>query len=75
MLYSTCPTCGTFIGMKIYKFEQDKEKICNNPKLDEESQGKEIEKLIKSLNFRRYCCRMRVMCYKDLVKDILPVEQ
>ena len=74
MLYSSCPTCGTFIGIKIHKFEQDKDKICNNPKLDEETRSLEIKKLITSLKFRRYCCNMRIMSYKDLVQDILPID-
>ena len=74
MLYSTCPTCGTFIGLKTFKFELEHEKICNNPKLNKKEKSDSIEKLIKSLNFRRYCCSMRMMTYKDLVNDILPIE-
>ena len=33
----------------------------------------EIQKIIKSLNLRRYCCQMRIMTPKDVVEDILPV--
>lgn len=73
MIYLTCPTCGYFIGTKINEFEEKKKIICNNKNLSEEKQGEEIQKVIKSLNLRRYCCRMRVMTAKDLSEDILPV--
>lgn len=74
MIYTTCPTCGFFIGSKVIDYETKKEAICNNPNLDEKQREEEITKVIKSLGLRRYCCKMRIMTGKDLVKDILPVE-
>ncbi len=73
MIYLTCPTCGFFIGCKVIEFETRKEQICNNPNLSEEQQSVEISKLVKSLNLRRYCCRMRLISSKDIVQDVLPV--
>lgn len=77
MLYVTCPTCGTFLGNKTLQFETKKEKICSNPKFDQEQQGKEIQKLLQSLKLRRYCCRMRMMTYKNQVEIIqgLPIKE
>ena len=75
MLYMSCPTCGYFLGQIIMKFEQDKNDICSNHNLSEEEKEKEISKLIVSLKLRRYCCKMRIMSYKDIVKDILPITQ
>jgi len=74
MIYITCPTCGYFLGNKIETYEQEKEKICNNKDYSEEDKNNEIKKLIDSLKIRRYCCRMRLMTCKDIVQDILPVE-
>lgn len=74
MIYLTCPTCGYFIGTKINEYEDKKKVICDNKSLSEEERGLEIQKVIKSLNLRRYCCRMRVMTAKDLSEDILPVD-
>jgi len=71
MEYLTCPTCGYFMGLKSIEFNTKKDKICANDKLSEEEQGKEIQKLLKSLGFRRYCCQMRMMTFKDLSKEIL----
>lgn len=68
-----CPTCGFFLGQYIEKYEQQKEQICSNPKLSNEERSEEVTKLTKSLKLRRYCCKMRFMTYKDLVKDIQPI--
>ena len=71
MIYSSCPTCGFFIGNIVNEYEVQKEKICSNSKLSDDEQSKEIAKLLKSLKVRRYCCRMRIMTCKDLVKEII----
>jgi len=73
MLYTTCPTCGFFLGQKTEEYEQKKNELCSNPKLSKKERESEITKLLLSLKLRRYCCRMRIMTYKDLVQDILPV--
>ena len=72
MIYSSCPTCGFFIGNIVQDYETSKNKICSNQKLSEEEQQKEISKLLKNLKVRRYCCRMRIMTCKDMVQEILP---
>ncbi len=75
MIYSTCPTCGFFIGNIVNEFEIEKEKICSNSKLSNEEQQNEISKLLQGLKLRRYCCRMRIMTCKDLVKEIIAPEE
>ena len=72
MLYMTCPTCGYFLGQKTIILEERKEQICSNPKLSLEEKQTQISKLILSFKLR-LCCNMRMMTYKDLVQDILPV--
>ncbi len=74
MRYIACPTCGFFIGSKTIEFEEKSKIICSDPKLNEEEQAEEISKLIKTLNIRRYCCKMRLMSAKDIVQDVLPVD-
>ena len=73
MLYITCPTCGYFLGQKTLEYEHGKEQICTNPKLSSEEKEKELTKLLLGLGLRRYCCKMRMMTYKDIVQDILPI--
>jgi len=73
MLYLTCPTCGYFLGNKTYEFETKKKIICDNPKLSKKQEEQEIEKLIQKLKIRRYCCKMRIISYKDIIEDILPI--
>jgi DNA-directed RNA polymerase subunit N (RpoN/RPB10) len=74
MIYIVCPTCGYFIGSKTIEYETKKAVICANEELSEEQQAAEIQQLLKSLNIRRYCCRMRVMTTKDIVQDIIAPE-
>ena len=74
MIYITCPTCGYFIGSKTIEYETKKNEICSNPELSEEQQSEKIKQVLKELNIRRYCCRMRIMTTKDIVQDIIPSE-
>jgi len=73
MLYTTCPTCGFFIGQITTKYEEKKKDICSNPSLSDAEKEKKLSELLLSLKLRRYCCKMRVMSYKRLVYDILPI--
>lgn len=74
MIYIVCPTCGFFLGSNAIEYDKKKAEICANSKLSEEEQTAEIQKLLKSLKIRRYCCRMRIMTAKDIVQDIIPAE-
>ena len=38
MIYSTCPTCGFFIGNVINDFEIKKNEICSDSKLSDDEQ-------------------------------------
>jgi DNA-directed RNA polymerase subunit N (RpoN/RPB10) len=73
MLYVTCPTCGTFLGNKNKEFEDKKKIICDNPNHTDEKKSELISKLLNDLNLKRYCCKMRMMTYKDIVYEILPI--
>lgn len=75
MLYITCPTCGYFLGQKTLEYEEGKYKICSNPKINQEEKENELSKLLLGLGLKRYCCKMRMMTYKDIVQDIIPVSQ
>jgi DNA-directed RNA polymerase subunit N (RpoN/RPB10) len=68
-----CPTCGYFLGQVNIIYDEGKSKICNNPQLSSEEKDKELSKLLLNLGLRRYCCKMRIMSYKDIVRDILPI--
>ena len=73
MIYSTCPTCGFFIGNLVVDFEKEKDIICANNQVSEEEQEKLISSLVKNLKVRRYCCKMRIMTCKNMVEEIMPV--
>jgi DNA-directed RNA polymerase subunit N (RpoN/RPB10) len=72
MLYIICPTCGYFIGKKTLEYEKEKEKICSDPELSDEDKEIKISEVILKLNIKRYCCKMRLISYKDIVTIIAP---
>ena len=71
MIYSTCPTCGFFIGNVVSEYEKKKSLICSK-RLGKKIEEEEIKKVLLSLGLRRYCCKMRVMTCKDMVEEIQP---
>ena len=73
MLYIVCPTCSYFLGKKTIQFESEKEKICLDPNLLDEEKQEKITNLLLKLNIRRYCCKARIMTYKDIVHIIAPI--
>ena len=75
MIYSSCPTCGFFIGNIIEKYETEKIKICSNIRLNEKQQAEEIQKIFGKLGLKRYCCKMRVLTCKDMVHEIQPTKK
>lgn len=64
-----CPTCGRLLADKVIPYENGMREIENNQKLSKEERMNEKIKLIDSLKIPRdrYCCRMRLITYIDLV--------
>lgn len=67
MLYFKCPTCRTVLANKQIPFEKGMNSICNNRTLTKEQQEKQKMELLDKLEMIRYCCRMRLISYVDLV--------
>lgn len=74
MEYLTCPTCGFFLGQKSIEYNELRDKICSNKDYTQDKINDEMSKVMKKMNLRRYCCRMRLMTCKDLSKEILAPE-
>jgi DNA-directed RNA polymerase subunit N (RpoN/RPB10) len=70
----SCPSCGYLLGQDVIKYESEKNKICSNPKLTQDEKDEKMSVLHKSLGLKRYCCKTRIMTYKKLVDDIIPVK-
>jgi DNA-directed RNA polymerase subunit N (RpoN/RPB10) len=70
MLYFKCPTCSTFLANKEIPWELGMKEICDNPKLSQEEKDMKKVELLDKLKVTRYCCRMRVLTYCDLVKIV-----
>jgi len=72
MLQITCPSCYKLLGSKVIEYEEKKEIICNNPNYTDEEKEAKNQELVESFKLR-YCCNSRLLSYKDIVQDILPI--
>jgi DNA-directed RNA polymerase subunit N (RpoN/RPB10) len=66
MIYLKCPSCGTVIGNRQIAYEAKLQEIDNNPNIDEDAKLEQKNKLINSLELKRYCCKMRIMTFKSM---------
>lgn len=59
--YIRCPTCGDIISYEMDKYYSSVEAINNDPHKTKKEKEKEYSKLIDSLGYKTYCCRIRIM--------------
>lgn len=71
MLYPRCPTCGFLLANLELEYEAKREEICLNPDLTEEEREQQQQALINSFGLKRYCCKMRLLSYTDLIHLIV----
>ncbi len=71
MIYLKCPSCSNIIGNRQIIYEQQLEEIQNNSNIDESEKLLLKTKLIDSLKLKRYCCKMRVITFKQLTDIII----
>jgi DNA-directed RNA polymerase subunit N (RpoN/RPB10) len=65
-----CPSCGYLLGNIQIIYEKGLEEINSDPNTDEETKLALKTKLIESLEIKRYCCKMRVITFKQLTEII-----
>ncbi len=70
MIYIKCPSCGLLLGNRQMVYEKGLEEINSNPNTDNEKKLELKTKLVESLGLKRYCCKMRVMTYKNMPEII-----
>ncbi len=70
MIYIKCPSCGLLLGNRQMVYEKGLEEINSNPNTDNDKKLELKTKLVESLGIKRYCCKMRVMTYKNLPEII-----
>tara|TARA_Y100000768_G_scaffold308624_2_gene242847 strand:+ start:7983 stop:8183 length:201 start_codon:yes stop_codon:yes gene_type:complete len=66
MLYPVCPTCGYCLADKELLF---KTKIAQINKSNNTKNN--IKIIFKDMKIKRYCCRMRLITYIDLIDLII----
>ena len=70
MIYIRCCGCGYILGNRQIFYESRMEEIVNNPNTDDDVKLELKTKLVESLKLKRYCCKIRVMTFKQLT-DII----
>lgn len=69
MLYIVCPTCRELLGNKQLLYETHIEKI-NKLNISDEERSELQQQLVQEL-VELYCCRQRLMTYRNLVEIIM----
>ena len=70
MIYLKCPSCGYIIGNRQVIYESKLDEIMNNPNTDDDEKLVLKTQLVDSLGVKRYCCKMRIITFKQLT-DII----
>jgi DNA-directed RNA polymerase subunit N (RpoN/RPB10) len=70
MIYLKCPSCGYIIGNRQVIYESKLDEIMNNPNTDDDEKLVLKTQLVESLGVKRYCCKMRIITFKQLT-DII----
>lgn len=73
MLYVKCPTCKSDLGDKQLLYEEKMKEICNSENSDEDKEKMLNElkiKILEELKIERLCCKMRIICYNDLINIV-----
>lgn len=65
MIYLICPSCGYILGNRQKIYDIGLEEIESNQNNDEKQKLELKQKLVDSLKLKRYCCKMRVITYKN----------
>lgn len=73
MIYIVCPTCKRWLADKQEQYDKVIGLICKD--IDSEKitpeKGDELKKeLIQSFELPRYCCKQRIITYRELVKIV-----
>lgn len=75
MLPTRCFTCGHVLANLELEFESKIQEIDNDIKLNDEQKAEAkrnvINKLLPDRWTKRYCCRMRLLSYVDLIKVVI----
>lgn len=70
MIYLKCPSCGYIMGNRQRMYDIGLDEIESNPNNDEQKKLELKQKLLDSLELERYCCKMRVITYKNKTEII-----
>lgn len=68
MIYLKCPSCGNILANRQKLYDEGLKEIESNSNNDEAMKLKLKTQLVQSLKIKRYCCKMRVITYKNKIE-------
>ena len=73
MMYILCPTCNHPLADKQILYTEFMAHLCgdlDNNNITQNQADKLKEEFINSLALKRYCCKMRIITFRELVKIV-----
>ena len=81
MLYPICPTCGALLSNIQIPYQRDLKALCERYNIDiellsrgiinnDEFNDDKIRIIDKYTDYHRYCCKMRLTNFSDLVRIV-----
>lgn len=61
LFYIKCPSCSRIISINLNKYHDDLKLILEDPKMNKRKKEAESAKLLDKYNFKKICCRIRIM--------------
>jgi len=70
MIYTKCPTCKQMLSHIMVDYEEKMNKINNDPDMSKQEIELQKQNIVNNYKLRRYCCNMRLMTYKSIVRIV-----
>jgi len=69
-MYFRCPSCGTSFAKRYIEWITESDKINETINLTDKEKDKKRQELLNKLNFKNYCCTMRMLTMSNLTRLI-----
>ncbi len=66
MIYLKCPSCCTILGNRQQIYVKRLDEIDGNSNTDENTKNELKTKIFDEIKIVNYCCKMRILTFKDL---------
>lgn len=61
LFYIRCPSCARVLSMRLDEYQEEKDQIMNNPKLNKKQKEIKAAALLTKYGITNICCRIRII--------------